>query len=260
MAVLMIRMVTLALAVIVAGVDPAAQGVRAGFHDVGSFSGSSMGDDAAIWEARIQGTGAVYVPGLNPAYELIVRQKPSATSAIVAYLGIVERADGSHSIYAANEPKLIGELERVSHDEYGLVADLIRGDWARAIYGYTRSGQVRRGWVHLVPGRAEYKSYDQQILDHLTWFERPGTVELFDRPNGRRIRFSLRASAANAAGDYLLEVLSIRGAWIEVQLTVPDTDPCGGNPEAKVEHRTRAWVRRHDRRGRYQIAYAPAGC
>ena len=31
------------------------------------------------------------------------------------------------------------------------------------------------------------------------------------------------------------------------QLTVPNTNACGGNPEAKVERRTRAWVHRHDR-------------
>jgi hypothetical protein len=256
----MTRTLAIALAIGAAGVGPAAQSVRPGFYDVGSFSGSSMGDDAPIWESRIEGTGAVYVPGLNPAHELVVRQKPSAAAPIVAYVGIVERADGSHSIYAANEPNLIGELERVSHEEYGLVADLVRGDWVRTVYGYTRRGEVRRGWVHLVPGQAEYKSYDRQILDHLTWFEKPATVELFDRPNGRRIRFSLRATAADPAGDYLLEVLSIRGSWIEVKLTVPDIDPCSGNPEAKVERRTRAWVRRYDRHGRYQIAYAPAGC
>lgn len=173
---------------------------------------------------------------------------------------MVEQPDGGlHSVYAANEPGLIGELERVSHEEYGLVADLVQRGWARAVYGYTRSGQVRKGWVYLLPGRAEYKSYDEQILEHLTWFEEPESVELFDRPNGRRIRSPLKRAAAGA-NDYELEVLSIRGSWIQVQLTVPDTSGCGGDPEAKVERRTRAWVRRHDRRGRYQIAYAAAGC
>ena len=252
-------LLTSALAISTA-LGTAAQGVRAGFYAVGSFSGSSMGDDAAIWEARVQGIGAVYVSGGNPAFELVLRQRASDAAPVVAYLGTVERADGLHSVYAASEPNLIGELELVSHEEYGLVADLVQSGWARTVYGYTRTGQVRRGWVRLVPGHVEYKSYDAQIVEHITWFEKPGMVELFDRPNGRRIRFSLTPSAANAAEDYELEVLSIRGSWIQVQLTVPDTSACGGNPEAKVERRTRAWVHRHDRRGRYQIAYAAAGC
>jgi len=236
-----------------------AQEVRTGYYPVGSFSGSTMGNDAAIREARIEGIGAVYVGGGNPARELVVRQKADDAAPVLAYLGTVARVDGLHSVYAANEPNLIGELERVSHDDYGLVADRVQGGWARAVYGYTRTGQVRRGWVRLMPGHVEYKSYDAQILQHITWFEKPESVELFDRPNGQRVRFPLRPFAADAP-DYELEVLLIRGSWIEVQITVPDTNPCAGNPEAKVERRARTWVRRHDRRGRYQIAYAPAGC
>ena len=58
-----------------------------------------------------------------------------------------------------------------------------------------RTGQVRKGWVQLMPGRAEYKSYDEQILEHITWFEEPESVELFDRPNGRRIGFALKRAA-----------------------------------------------------------------
>jgi hypothetical protein len=57
-------------------------------------------------------------------------------------------------------------------------------------------GQVRKGWVQLMPGRAEYKSYDQHILEHTTYFEDPDRVELFDRPNGRRIQFPLQRAAS----------------------------------------------------------------
>ena len=253
-------LLTIALPVLAACAGTAAQAVRPGFYIVGSFSGSSMGDDAAILNARIEGTGAIYVPGFNPAIELVVRQEPRPAAPVIAYVEVVPQADGGlHSIHAANEANLIGELERVSHEEYGLVADLVQRGWARAVYGYTRTGQVRKGWVYLMPGRAEYKSYDQQILEHITWFEEPESVELFDRPNGRRIRFPLKR-AADGASNYELKVLSINGSWIEVQVTVPNTSGCDGDPAAKVERRTRAWVRRHDRRGRYQIAYAPAGC
>ena len=38
----------------------------------------------------------------------------------------------------------------------GLVADLVQGGWVRAVFGYTRTGQVRRGWVQLIVGRIEY--------------------------------------------------------------------------------------------------------
>ena len=253
-------LLTIALPVIAAAAGTAAQDVRPGFYIVGSFSGSSMGDHAAIWKARIQGTGTVYVPGFNPARELVVRQEPSPAARVVGYVGAVQQATGGlHSIHAANEPNLIGELQPVSHEEFGLVADRVQRGWARVVYGYTRTGQVRRGWVYLMPGDAEYKSYDEQILEHISWFEEPDRVELFDRPNGRRIRFPLERAADGASG-YELKVLSIRGSWIEVQLTVPDTSGCVGDPQAKVERQTRAWVRRHDRRGRYQIAYGAAGC
>ena len=252
-------LLTIALPVIAASAGIPSQGVRPGFYIVGSFSGSSMGDDAAIWKARIQGSGAVYVPGFNPEIELVLRQEPSPAAPVVAYIGAVQQADGLHSIHAAHEPNLIGELERVSHEEYGLVADRVQRGWARAVYGYTRTGQARKGWVQLMPGRAEYKSYDRQILEHTTYFEDPDRVELFERPNGRRIQFPLKR-AGDGASDYELRVLSIKRSWIEVQLTVPDTSGCAGDPEAKVERRTRAWVRRHDRRGRYQIAYGAAGC
>src|SRR5262245_64157830 len=146
-------LVALSLAGSAAAFGTAAQDVRPGFYAVGTFSGSSMGDDAPIWDARIQGTGAVYVTGSDPSLELVVRQKPSAAAPVVAYLGMVGDADGGlRRIHAANEPNLIGEMERVSHDEYGLVADMVQGGWARAVYGYTRTGQVRRGWVKLMTG------------------------------------------------------------------------------------------------------------
>jgi hypothetical protein len=170
-------------------------------------------------------------------------------------------ADGGwQPVYAANEPGLIGELTRVSHDDYGLVVDRVGRGWVRVIYGYTRSGSPRSGWVRLVRERVEYTSYDDQIRLHGTWFERPAQVDLFDRPNGRRIRFALVEAEADGGPGYSMKVLGIKQDWIEVEVTVPDTSDCTGNPEASVQRKTRAWVRRYDRRGRYQIAYAPAGC
>ena len=237
------------------------QTLQPGFYEVGSFSGSSMGADAAIWDARVEGIGAVSLPGGLSGAELLVRQQPGDSARVVAYLTFEEQADGGwHSVYAANEPGLIGELTRVSHDDYGLIVDRVRRGWVRAIYGYTRTGSPRAGWVRLVRDRVEYISYDDQIRRHGTWFAQPAQVDLFDRPNGRRIRFSLAEADADGGPGYSMKVLGIEHDWIEVEVTVPDVSGCTGNPEATVERSTRAWVRRHDRRGRYQIAYSPAGC
>ena len=76
-------LLTMALALAAAAAGAMAQDDRSGFYIVGPFSGFSLGEDAAICEARIQGTGAVYVPGHNPALELSVRQKPSAAAPVV---------------------------------------------------------------------------------------------------------------------------------------------------------------------------------
>jgi hypothetical protein len=89
-----IRLLLTGALAITTAVGAAAQDVRPGYYTVGSFSGSSMGDDAAIWEARLQGIGAVYVGGLNPAVELVVRQKASDAAPVVAYLGTVEQGGG----------------------------------------------------------------------------------------------------------------------------------------------------------------------
>ncbi len=176
------------------------QTVRPGFYEVGSFSGSSMGADAAIWAARVEGIGAVSFPAGLSGAELLVRQRPSDSAPLVAYLTLRELADGWHSVYAANEPGLIGELTRVSHDDYGLVVDRVSGGWVRAIHGYTRTGSRRAGWVRLVRDRVEYTSYDDQILRHGTWFEQPAQVDLFDRPDGRQIRFPLTKAYADGGG------------------------------------------------------------
>ena len=250
----------LAIALGAAGFWLDSQTIRPGFYEVGSFSGSSMGTDAAIWAARVEGIGAVSLPGGISGAELLVRRQPSDSSPAVAYVTFLELADGWHSVHAANEPGLIGELTRVSHDDYGLVVDRVRRGWVRVIYGYTGTGSPRAGWVRLVRDRVEYTSYDDQIRRHGTWFEQPAQVDLFDRPNGRRIRFPLAEAHADGGPGYSMKVLAIEHDWIEVEVTVPDISGCTGNPKATVERSTRAWVRRHDRRGRYQIGYAPAGC
>ena len=67
-------------------------------------------------------------------------------------------------------------------------------------------------------------------------------------------------SKAGEEPSYKLTVLSITRDWMEIALEVPNTEACGGDPEAKVERSTTAWVRRYDSKGRYQIGYAAGGC
>ena len=229
-----------------------------GFYEIGSFGGSSLSDDAHVYAAQIEGVGIVHGP---PVSTLVARREPRDESPVVAYVGATATDDGGWiSVLAANEPGLIGELARASHDDYGLVADRIQGRWARVVYGYTRRGDVRRRWIRLSGNEGiAYISYDDQIRQRITWFVEPGSVELFDRPRGRRLSFPLTPSGGTEP-SYTLKVLAIERDWIRVRLIVPD-DPCGGgDPTWKVERTTTAWVRRYDARGRYQIAYAAAGC
>ena len=60
-----------------------------------------------------------------------------------------------------------------------------------------------------------FVSYDDQLRQYDVDFEDPGRVELFEKPNGRRVEFPLMAKA-DEAPSYKLAVLSIKGDWIEV--------------------------------------------
>jgi hypothetical protein len=235
---------------------------KATFYKIESFSGSSLSADAHIYAARRQGIGEVYatVPSFGPGAELILRRDPRQDAPVVAYLDYQPSTDGGWEIaFEANEPGLREEITRVSHDDYGLVVESVRLGWVRAVYGYTSTGGVRFGWIRLVPGRVEFSTYDEHIRTHDTYLDDPGRVELFDAPDGRRIRFPL-VSESGEELSYKLEVLDIEGDWIEVSLEVPSTNPCGGDPEAKVQRSTTAWVRRHNSQARYQIGYGTAGC
>ena len=233
----------------------------AAFHNVETFTGSSLGEDAHIYAARQEGIGEVYatMDTFGRGAELVVRSHPRQNAPVIAYLDYELSADGGWTIaFKASEPGLREEITRVSHEDYGLVVASVQGDWARAVYGYHLTGEVRVGWVQLVPGHVVFVSYEDQLRQNEVYFTDPQRVELFEQPDGRRIEFPL--SKADDELTYKLTLLSIRGDWIEVGLEVPSTEPCGGDPEAKVERSTTAWVRRYDSKGRYQIGHAAGGC
>jgi hypothetical protein len=241
--------------------------VQSGFYEIESFGGSSLSDDAAIYAGRIQGTGAVYAPP-NPAStepELVIRAQPVDNAPVVAYVDFWISDSGGDDgrgglVFAADESGLIGELERVSQDDYGLVADRVRGRWIRVIYGYTPAGQARAGWVRLVTGRVAYISYEEQIRTKPVWFEDPAGVELFERPGGKLLPFRIPSHTTAAERTYCLEVLDIRQGWIQVRITVPARGACDAHADTPVKRSVVAWVRRLDSKGRFQIAYAAAGC
>jgi hypothetical protein len=172
--------------------------VKTTFHEVDTFSGSSLGEDAHIYASRREGIGQVYgsAETSGPRAELIVRSRPRQDAPVVAYLDYEFSGDGgSGTAFKASEPGLREEVTRVSHEDYGLVVDSIRRGWAKVVYGYRLPGEVRFGWVQLVPGRIVFVSYDDQLAQHDAYFEDPGGVELFEKPNGRRVEFPLTSKA-----------------------------------------------------------------
>ncbi len=241
---------------------PLASAAQETFHKVGHFSGSSMGADAHIYEARREGIGVVYstVSSFGPDRELVVRRDPRDTSPIVAYLDYRPMSDGGWEIASeASEPGLVEEFAHATDEDVGLVVDATKAGWVRAVYGYTAKGDVRVGWVKLVPARVTFVSYDELIRTQSPLLARPDEVQLFDAPNGRRVPFRLVPDGGNYA-SYKLEVLKIEANWIQIALEVPNTHPCSDYADAKVQRSTTAWVRRHDSRGRYQVWYVTDSC
>jgi hypothetical protein len=236
--------------------------VRPGFYSIRSFGGSSLSDDAQIYANRAQGIGGVYAAADHSCTEpeLVVRSEPRETAPIVAYVDFCgSELDESGSYLAADEPDLLGELARVSNEDYGLVVDRVRAGWVHVIYAYTSTGDTRAGWVQLVAGRVRYKSYDEQIREKPVWFEQPETIAFFDRPNGSRVPITLPERSGTDMSGYDLKVLDAMADWILVQVTVHAVMDATGVAKAGGLTMT-VWVRRFDDRGRYQIAYAAAGC
>lgn len=254
-------LIALAIVVLADGRTPTSA-AQEPFHKVGHFSGSSMGSDAHIYETRREGIGVVYgtVSSFGPDRELVVRREPRDTSPIVAYLDYRFMSDGGWEIvFEASEPGLVEEFSHATNEDAGLVVDARKADWVRAVYGYTAKGDVRLGWVKLLPGRVTFVSYDELIRTQVPLLARPDEVQLFAAPNGRRLPFRLVPDGGDHA-SYKLEVLKIEANWIQVALDVPNTHPCSDYADAKLQRSTTAWVRRHDSRGRYQVWYVTDSC
>jgi hypothetical protein len=253
----------ISLALLLAAGRPTAFSATPGqttFYKVGHFSGSNMGPDFHIYQTMREGIGVVYGTFSETDRELIVHQNRSEASTIVAYVDYKPMSDGGWEIiFEANEPGLISELKEVTSEYSGLVVDLTNSGWARVAYGYTPKGEVRFGWVKLVPDRVSYISYNELIQTQAAYFVDPEKVVFFDAPKGRRVSFSLVPAGGNYA-SYELTVLKIEGDWIEVGIEVPSTHPCSDYANAKVQRSRRAWVQKYNSDGRYQIWYVHDSC
>lgn len=145
------------------------------------------------------------------------------------------------------------ELMRATHEDYGLPVVARRSGWLRVIYGFGADGSPREGWVRLAEGQTVYHDRDAQMFEFSTDLADAEATEFFAAPGGQRVQVDLRPS-------HMLEVLRINGDWIQVALLRPDTTPCTGNPQLKVQRGDTVWVRRFDARGKRQLHSAVAGC
>jgi hypothetical protein len=145
------------------------------------------------------------------------------------------------------------ELMRATHDDYGLPVVAKNGEWLRVAYAFAADGSPRMGWIRLAAGRTVYHDRDQQMNEFSTDLADPRATEFFASPGGQRVQVDLRPS-------HMLEVLRINGDWIQVALLRPDTTPCTGDPQLKVQRGDTVWVRRFNAQGKRQLLSAVAGC
>jgi hypothetical protein len=186
---------------------------------------------------------------------LEVSSEPDSTASIVAYVDFFANPDGGWTdTLRAVTPNLFGQLTRAGHEDYGLPYDSLVGAWARVIYGYTADGREHKGWVQLKKDSVGVITYDQLMMQYQTWFADPASVVLYDQPNGKPVNLPLEH------GSYSLRVVSVSPEWIGVQIVVPDTTECSGNPAAPVRGRALLFLRRESSNPQKQLWSAVAGC
>ena len=204
---------------------------------------------------KAKAAGIVYAEfeGSAPA-ELTILNDTSHEVQTIARLRFYALPDGGMTdTLWVRRPDLFGDLERATHEHYGLQASSRHGGWARVNYAYDADGVAQEGWVQIVPGKVHYASYDSLMQSVSTDFSDPAAARFYDRPGGTGVRVSLEPSHA-------LKVLEPRAGWIRIILTVPDTTECTGDPNATVTRRDTVWVPRVNASGRRQLVSAVAGC
>jgi hypothetical protein len=141
------------------------QPFKPGFHEIGVIQISSMSADTIIRKSIVRGIGWVFPPSsqwpTDTTTDLVVKADTVVTAPVIAYVDFYPMSDGGWGqTYAVTENGLHGELSRLTHEDYGLVAaDSARGNWVRTVYGYTSDGTARYGWIRLAPGKVEFTTH-----------------------------------------------------------------------------------------------------
>lgn len=239
-------------------VQAAPKPVRDSMHVLYPFATVDSSAAAAIAAASADDRG-VLIPVITNApiglpRNLEISSEPDAAANVVAYVDFFAVPDGGWSdTLRSVTPNLFGQLTRAGHEDYGLPFDSVSGQWARVIYGYTAGGREHKGWVQLKQDSVGVITYDQMMMQYQSWFADPGSVTLYDQPNGTPVNFPLDQG-------YSMQVVNLSGPWIGVRLTVPDTTACSGDESAPVRARALLWVRRVNNNPQGQIWSAVAGC
>lgn len=210
-------------------------------------------DVVELSKARASGIVYTEFEGSTPT-ELTILNDTAHEVQTIARLRFYNMPDGGFSdTLWVRRAGLFSELERASHEHYGLQAATLQGAWARINFAYDSAGRPQQGWVRVDPPRVNYAGYDSLMMSVSSRFADPAGVRFFNRPAGDLLQISI-------APSYSLAVLQVQGEWIRVALAVPDTTECVGDPKARVQRRDTVWVPRINASGRRQIISAVAGC
>jgi hypothetical protein len=210
-------------------------------------------DAVELNKARASGIVYTEFQGSFPG-ELTILNDTAHEVQTIARVRFYNLADGGFTDTVwVRRPGWFSELERATHEHYGLQTAAVRGAWARVNFAYDSAGVAQQGWARIEPPRVNYASYDSLMKSVSSSFADPEAVRFFNRPAGDSLKISI-------APSYSLMVLQTQGNWIRVALTVPDTTVCVGDPKAQVQRRDTAWVPRINASGRRQIISAVAGC
>ena len=194
------------------------------------------------------------VYGDSAPRELTVLNDTSHEVQTIARLRFYPQPDGGWTdTLWSREAGLFQELMRATHDDYGLPVVARTGNWLRVQYGFGADGAGRAGWIREAAGQTVYHDRDRQMFEYSTDLADVERTSFFARPGGQRVQVDLRPS-------HMLEVLRIDGDWIQVALLRPDTTPCTGDPQLKVQRSDTVWVNRFNAQGKRQLHSAVAGC
>jgi hypothetical protein len=216
-------------------------------------AGDTVRGKAVLAQERAIGIVAPTYGDRAPSELTVVNDTASEVQTIARVRFYPQPDGGWTDTIWTREAGAYGGLMRATHDDYGLPVVARNGEWLRVHYAFARDGSPLSGWVRLAEGHTVYHDRDEQMYEFSTDLADPQSTDFFAQPGGQRVQVDLRPS-------HMLEVLRINGDWIQVALLRPDTSPCTGDPQLKVQRGDTVWVRRYNAQGKRQLLSAVAGC